>query len=151
MAEAAQPGLQQADHHAVGGQLRASRLLANPSARGWLVVSPPFLYALLLLVGPILVVVTYSFWTQDYLEIRREFTLANYRAALSEPIYRDLLLRSLSISAVVSVVTVVLSYPVAYFISFHGGRYKSLWLFAITVPFWSGYLLRILSWKLILG
>ena len=51
----------------------------------------------------------------------------------------------------VSVVTVVLAFPVAYFVSFHGGRYKGLWLFIITVPFWSGYLLRILSWKVILG
>lgn len=110
-----------------------------------------FLYALLLLVGPILVVITYSFWTQDYLDIRREFTLENYRVALGEPIYRDLLMRSLVISATVSVVTVVLSYPVAYYISFNGGRYKGLWLFAITVPFWTGYLLRILSWKVILG
>jgi len=130
---------------------RVQLALANPTVRGWLVISPPLVYALLLLVGPILVVVAYSFWTQDYLEIRREFTLDNYRAALGEPIYRDLLMRSLWISATVSVVTVVLSYPVAYFISFRGGRFKSLWLFAITVPFWSGYLLRILSWKVILG
>ena len=130
---------------------RAQLALANPTVRGWLMISPPFIYALLLLVGPILVVVAYSFWTQDYLEIRREFTLDNYRAALTEPIYRDLLMRSLWISATVSVVTVLLSYPVAYFISFRGGRFKSLWLFAITVPFWSGYLLRILSWKVILG
>jgi spermidine/putrescine transport system permease protein len=51
----------------------------------------------------------------------------------------------------VSVVTVILAYPVAYFISFHGGRAKGLWIFIITVPFWTGYLLRILSWKVILG
>jgi spermidine/putrescine transport system permease protein len=129
----------------------AGRLASNPSVRGWLVISPPFIYALLLLVGPIIVIVLHSFWTQDYLEIRREFTLDNYRAALGEPIYRDLLWRSIRISLIVSVATVLLAYPVAYFISFHGGRYKSIWLFAITVPFWSGYLLRILSWKVILG
>jgi len=127
------------------------RLPDNPTARGWLVISPPFVYALLMLVGPILVIVAYSFWTQDYLTINREFTLANYREALGAPIYQDLLLRSLRISLIVSIVTVLLAYPVAWFISFHGGRYKSLWLFVITVPFWSGYLLRILSWKVILG
>jgi spermidine/putrescine transport system permease protein len=129
----------------------ANRILSNPEVRGWLVVSPPFLYALLLLAGPIMVIVAHSFWTQDFLTIDRTFTLANYRAALTEPIYIDLLGRSLFVSAVVSIITVLLAYPVAWYISFHGGQYKNLWLFIITVPFWSGYLLRILSWKVILG
>ena len=60
-------------------------------------------------------------------------------------------MRSLFVSVTVAFVTVILAYPVAWFVSFHGGRYKGLWLFVITVPFWSGYLLRILSWKVILG
>lgn len=129
----------------------ANRILSNPEVRGWLVVSPPFIYALLLLAGPIMVIIAHSFWTQDFLTIDRTFTLANYRAALTEPIYIDLLGRSLFVSAVVSIITVLLAYPVAWYISFHGGQYKNLWLFIITVPFWSGYLLRILSWKVILG
>ena len=45
----------------------------------------------------------------------------------------------------------MLAYPIAYFISFHGGRHKSLWLFLITIPFWTSYLLRVMSWKVILG
>ena len=59
--------------------------------------------------------------------------------------------RSLYISLTVSFFTVVLAYPIAYFISFHGGRHKSLWLFLITIPFWTSYLLRVMSWKVILG
>ena len=47
--------------------------------------------------------------------------------------------------------TVVLAYPIAYYISFHGGRHKGLWLFLITIPFWTSYLLRVMSWKVILG
>ncbi len=89
----------------------AARLLSNPGLRGWLTISPPFLYALLLLAGPILVVIAHSFWTQDYLTVDRTFTLANYRMALTEPLYLDLLGRSLFVSAVVSVVTVLLAYP----------------------------------------
>ena len=96
-------------------------------------------------------VIAHSFWTQHYLTIDRTFTLDNYRTALTEPIYRDLLLRSLYVSLVVSFATVVLAYPVAYFISFHGGSRKSLWLFLITIPFWTSYLIRVMSWKVILG
>lgn len=137
-----------------------SRTAPAPSVRSWrkseeatglALVSPTLLYAIALLGLPILTVVTYSFWSQNYLEIDRSFTLENYRAALTEPIYRDLLARSLMISLIVSVVTVLISYPVAWFISFHGGRHKSLLLFLITVPCWTSYLLRVMSWKMILG
>jgi spermidine/putrescine transport system permease protein len=126
-------------------------LLQLEQAQGWALISPTFLFALVLLVAPILVVIAHSFWTQDYLTIDRTFTLEQYRIALTEPIYRDLLLRSLYVSLLVSVFTVVLAYPIAYFISFHGGRHKGLWLFLITIPFWTSYLLRVMSWKVILG
>ena len=39
----------------------------------------------------------------------------------------------------------------AYFISFHGGNRKALWLFLITIPFWTSYLIRMFLWKVILG
>ena len=126
-------------------------LLRSEQSQGMALVSPPFVFALVMLVVPILVIIAHSFWTQTYLTIDRTFTLENYRIALTEPIYRDLLGRSLYISLVVSVLTVLLAYPIAYFISFHGGRHKGLWLFIITIPFWTSYLLRVMSWKVILG
>jgi spermidine/putrescine transport system permease protein len=126
-------------------------LLQSEEAQGWALISPTFLFALVMLVAPILVVIAHSFWTQDYLTIDRTFTLDQYRIALTEPIYRDLLVRSLYVSLLVSVFTVLLAYPIAYFISFHGGRHKGLWLFLITIPFWTSYLLRVMSWKVILG
>ena len=123
----------------------------SDEARGLAMISPTFLYALAVLFLPVLIVIAYSFWTQNYLDIDRTFTLENYRQALTEPIYRDLFVRSLWISLTVSVVTVVFSYPVAWFISFHGGVHRNLWLFLITVPCWTSYLLRVMSWKVILG
>jgi spermidine/putrescine transport system permease protein len=126
-------------------------ILRSQAGQGMALISPTFIYALVMLAVPIVVVIAHSFWTQNYMTIDRTFTLENYRLALTEPIYRDLLWRSLYVSLVVSFVTVVLAYPIAYFISFHGGRHKSLWLFLITIPFWTSYLLRVMSWKVILG
>ncbi|WP_340116786.1 ABC transporter permease [Pelagibius sp. 7325] len=140
-----------------GGTLAAraeglwARLSRNESARGLALVSPTFLYALLLLVAPILVIIAFSFWTQDYLTIDRTATLANYREAWSDPLYRTLMFRSLGVSAVVTAITVLLAYPMAYYLSFHGGQRKALWLFLITIPFWTSYLLRVFAWKIILG
>jgi len=125
--------------------------LQSEASQGLALISPTLVFALVMLVVPIGVVIAHSFWTQNYLTIDRTFTLEQYRLALTEPIYRDLLLRSLYVSLLVSTATVVFAYPIAYFISFHGGRHKSLWIFLITIPFWTSYLLRVMSWKVILG
>jgi len=125
--------------------------LQSEQAQGFALMSPTFFFALALLAAPILVVIAHSFWTQNYLTIDRTFTLENYRIALTEPIYRDLLVRSLWLSLTVSGLTVILAYPIAYYISFHAGRHKALILFLITIPAWTSYLLRIMSWKVILG
>lgn len=128
-----------------------TRLWRSEQARGLALVSPTFLYALLLLAAPILVIITFSFWTQTYLDIDRTPTLGNYREAWTDPLYRVLMFRSLGISAAVTLVTVVLAYPMAYYLSFHVAQRKSLWLFLITIPFWTSYLLRVFAWKIILG
>lgn len=129
---------------------RAGRPLTSRGA-GLLLISPAFLYAIALLALPILIVLLYSVWRQDYLTIDRTFTLDNYAAALTDPIYRDLLARSLWISLATSALTVAFSYPVAWFIHAHGGARKNLLLFLVTIPCWTSYLLRVMAWKVILG
>ncbi len=123
------------------------------SARGGaLLLAPPAVYALALLALPLAGVVALSFFTQDRLVIDTAPTLANYREAAGGAIYRELLGRSLGIAAAVTAVTVLLAFPIAYFVSFHvADRHKSLWLFLITIPFWTSYLIRVFLWKVILG
>jgi len=55
----------------------------------------------------------------------------------------------MSLSATVAVI--LLAYPMAYFLAFRVKRHKMIWLMAITLPFWTSYLLRVFSWKLMLG
>jgi spermidine/putrescine transport system permease protein len=135
----------------IGVRMARAALTAG-GKRGLILVSPPFLYALLLLAVPLATILLFSFWTQDYLDIDTRFTLANYVEAIGDPLYMQLLRRSLLIAGAVTLVTVVLAFPIAYFVSFHvaPGR-KSLWLFLITIPFWTSYLIRVFLWKVILG
>ncbi len=126
-------------------------ILGREARQGLTLISPTMIYALLLLAAPLLTVVTFSFWTQDYLTIDTTLTLNNYREAWTQPIYRILILRSLMVSLVVTLVTVLLAFPIAYYLSFHVTRRKALWLFMITIPFWTSYLLRVFLWKVILG
>jgi len=125
--------------------------IGTDSSRGLALIGLPFSFSLLLLAAPLLLIFFLGFWTQDYLILDHSFSLDNYIEAWTEPIYRDLMLRSLGISAAVTLATVMLAYPMAYFISFHGGNRKALWLFLVTIPFWTSYLLRVFLWKVILG
>ncbi|NBD28866.1 MAG: ABC transporter permease subunit [Alphaproteobacteria bacterium] len=126
--------------------------LTDSGRRGLILVSPPFLYGVLLLAVPLATVLLFSFWTQDYLTIDTSFTFANYSEALADPLYMQLLRGSLLIAGAVTVATVLLAFPIAYFVSFHvQPSRKSLWLFLITIPFWTSYLIRVFLWKVILG
>jgi spermidine/putrescine transport system permease protein len=51
----------------------------------------------------------------------------------------------------VTLVTVALAYPMAYFIAFRVTRGKFVWLLLLNIPFWTSYLLRVFAWKVILG
>ncbi|WP_069298654.1 ABC transporter permease [Neptunicoccus sediminis] len=124
----------------------------SEEASGWLLVSPTLVYSILLLAAPLAMVIALSFWTQDYLDLDKTFTLKNYIEAWSEPIYQTLMARSLKISAFVTALTILLAFPVAYYVSFYvPQKRKPLWIFLITIPFWTSYLMRIFLWKVILG
>ncbi|MBU2958422.1 ABC transporter permease [Paracoccus sp. 1_MG-2023] len=119
---------------------------------GLTLISPPFFYALVILAAPVLTILTYSFLTDGYLEVLREFTLGNYREVLSDPIVRVVMTRSLVVAGVVTFATVVLAFPIAYYVSFFvRPERKAMWLFLITIPFWTSYLIRVFLWKVILG
>jgi spermidine/putrescine transport system permease protein len=135
------------------------RFVSTDGRRSLTLLLAPFFYAVLLMAVPISVVIFTSFQTAG----EGGFTLANYASVFSEPInirgvVRDgswlpgLLPRSLFVSVLVTAATVILAYPVAYYISFVvDPSRKSLWLFLITIPFWTSYLIRIFLWKAILA
>ena len=128
------------------------RLGRSEAASGLAMISPTAVYAILLLAAPLALIFVYSFLTDGYLEIIRTFTFANYIEAWTNELYRVVMIRSLFVSLTVTAVTVLLAFPVAYFVSFHvDPSRKSLWLFLITIPFWTSYLIRVFLWKVILG
>ena len=128
-----------------------SAFMRSEGLRGYSLLSPTLIVMVVTMCVPIGLCIAYSFWTQDYLTIDRTFTLANYQEATSHPLYRALLLRSLRISGTVTVITVLLAYPMAYFVVFHVHGNKMTWIVFLTLPFLTSYLLRVFSWKIILG
>lgn len=125
-------------------------VLRSETGKGLALSAPATLYVGLLVAVPLCILVAYSFWTQTYVDIDRTLTWANYQEAFTDPLVRHLMIRSVAIAGAVTLATVCLAYPIAYFIAFRTQK-KTLWLLLITIPFWSSYLLRVFSWKLILG
>jgi spermidine/putrescine transport system permease protein len=125
--------------------------LRSEPFRGYLLLSPTLVVMISALAVPIGYLVAYSFWTQDYLTIDHTLTIANYIAFFERPIYWVLLKKSILISGTVTLATVVLAYPMAYYIAFRVTHHKLIWLILITIPFWTSYLLRVFAWKIILG
>ena len=136
------------------GRLRSAMrrtLFRRAGLRGYILLSPTLLLLLGAMCLPVGILVMYSFWTQTYLDIDHTLTLANYGSIFNRISYLLLIGKSVLISLTVTVTTVLLAYPIAYFIAFRLHRHKIVWLILITIPFCTSYLLRVFSWKVILG
>jgi spermidine/putrescine transport system permease protein len=73
----------------------------------------------------------------------------NYTDVLGQ--YQHQFLRSIQYSAIVTVVALLLAYPMTYWIAFYGGRFKSSLLLLILMPFFVSFVIRTIQWKFILG
>ena len=125
--------------------------IESESLRGYTLLSPTLLAMLVGLAMPLIVLLTLSFWIQEYLDFIRTFSLKNYLDFFQKPIYTKILFKSIRMSCMVTFVTVLLAYPMAYYIAFRVKHNKLIWLILITVPFWTSYLLRVFAWKIMLG
>jgi spermidine/putrescine transport system permease protein len=119
--------------------------------RGYALLSPTLMVMICALALPIFTLIVYSFWTQDYVQFDKTATLKNYETFFDRSMYGGLLLRSIRMSATVTVITILLAYPVAYFLAFKVRKNIMTWLILINLPFWTSYLLRVLAWKIMLG
>ena len=121
--------------------------------RTWLfiLIAPPALWLVLLFVIPLVTMVLFTFRAGSFGAEREIFTLANYQEYFSNPSYQRMLWISTLIALVVSVFSVVLAYPLAYFLVFRAGALRFTFLLMVIVPAWISLLLRVFAWKLILG
>jgi spermidine/putrescine transport system permease protein len=130
----------------VGGFLRRHRRVVP-----YLLLAPGLLWLILFYVLPSVQMFVTSFWSGT-LETGYEFALSNisnYTAALTR--YSTQFIRSIIYGGAATLLTFAISYPLAYTIAFRGGRFKNLLLFLVVAPFFTSFLLRTLSWKIILG
>ncbi len=124
---------------------------SEPVHRVGLLVIPGAAWLILFGVVPLLVLVLMSFWTSTIYGLSSIFTLDNYRTLINEPVYSRVLLKTLRVAVTVTVITLMLSYPVAYFIAQAKGARRTTLLLLLFVPFWSSYVVRTFVWLPMLG
>jgi len=118
-----------------------------------LLLGPPMIYMSVVYLGSMFSLLAYSFYAIDDFTgmIIREFTLKTYGQLLT-PAHREIFIRTASIAAVVTVIDVIIAFPLAYYIAkFSSSRLKTWLLIGVTIPLWSSYLVRVYAWKLILA
>jgi spermidine/putrescine transport system permease protein len=116
-----------------------------------LVSLPPVLWVALFLLLPYLLMFLHSFWTVRDGVILHHWNFDNYATLFRNPLYVQVLFRTARIAAGVTLLSVLLGYPLAYFLSFHAGPRKELLYQLVIVPLWVSYLVRGYAWKTILG
>ena len=116
-----------------------------------LVSLPPVLWVALFLLLPYALMFVDSFWMVRDGVIVHQWNLQNYAKLFENPLYLDVLFRTMRIAASVTLLSLLLGYPLAYYMSFHAGARKDLLYQLVIVPLWVSYLVRGYAWKTILG
>ena len=127
---------------------------AQSTRNGWLLSTPALVILTLFAVGPLMIVVVYSFLAPgQYGNVEWQFSLDGWRGILwTKDIFDDtygladanisIFWRSIKLSVLTTVLTFAVGFPTAWFIATRPQKSRALWLFLITIPFWTNLLIR---------
>lgn len=132
--------LQALPAHARVGQVRAL-LLASPAT----------LWLMAFTLVPLGLVLLASFWKTSLMGLSTDWTTESWQRVLGASIYFELLFKTFRIAIATTLITLVLSYPVALLLANQHGARKALLILVLFLPFWVGYVVRTFAWLPILG
>ena len=114
-------------------------------------IYPALVWFFIFFILPLSIIFIYSL-TTDYLFTGKQvtFTLGNFLNIFQKKHYLIILLRSLKISLITTIFSIIFSYPIAYFLA-KRTRFDKALIILLMIPFWINYLIRIFAWKLILS
>jgi spermidine/putrescine transport system permease protein len=116
----------------------------------YLLMSPGGLWLLAFFLIPIVFMASISLQTGDIFRgFRLTWAFRNYSDAVAA--YHTQFLRSLLYGGVATAITLIVSFPLAYWIAFYGGRHKTTFLFMLLLPFFVSFVIRTLAWRFILS
>jgi putative spermidine/putrescine transport system permease protein len=125
----------------------------NPRLLLFLMLTPPLLWLGIIYLGSLFALLMQSFFSIDEFSglINREFTLKTYRELL-QPANFDIIVRTITMAACVTVGAAIVAFPIAYFAARYArGKWKALFYLGVMLPMWSSYLVKVYAWKLVLA
>ena len=140
---------------AVGG-LRglATALYRHPRAQLALLLALPLGWFIIAYLGSLALFLVSSFWSVDPFsgKVVTTPTLGNYITILTTPVYRTIALRTLFMATIVTLTTIVVAFPIAFYMArVASPRVRGIMTVSILLPLWSGYLVKVYAWRLILS
>jgi putative spermidine/putrescine transport system permease protein len=119
-----------------------------------LLLAPPLAWLGIVYLGSLFALLIQSFFSFDDFSglVVYELTLRSYVELLTNPANLDIILRTVSMAAAVTIGAALIGFPVAYVMARYAtGRTRALFYLAVMLPLWSSYLVRVYAWKLILA
>jgi putative spermidine/putrescine transport system permease protein len=113
----------------------------------------PLLWLGVVYLGSLLAMLVQSFFSLDGFtgQVIREFTFDTYKQLL-QPSNTDIIIRTVVMAALVTITSAFIAFPLAYFMARYAKReLKGFMYFAVLLPLWSSYLVRVYTWKIILA
>lgn len=124
---------------------------SSEKRRGASLAFPASVLVLMIMIVPILMLFRYSFNHFDASMMVEGFTLDNYVKFFQDSYYRDVFFSTVYVAATCTVLSLVLGFPVAYFLAKTQSRYKSLFIILLVFPLMVGNVVRAAGWMVILG
>ena len=116
----------------------------------WL-ATPVVAAVIALCIAPLAILLLYSFFQVDFVTIVKEPSLKNYARLAASETYRNLIMKAFASGLLVAAITAVIGHPIAYHIAKRVTHYKSALLILLLVPLYTGDLVRIFAWRVLLG
>ncbi len=136
----------------LGGRL-SDLLWRRPGVTLFLLLTPPMLWLGIVYLGSLFALLAQSFFSVDEFSgvIDRTPTLKTW-GELGRPHNLDIIWRTVGMAALVTVASVVIAFPIAYYAARYAkGRWKAFFYLGVMLPLWSSYLVKVYAWKLILA
>jgi spermidine/putrescine transport system permease protein len=113
-------------------------------------LAPAGLWFALFFALPLATVLVISFWLVVNYQLVPAFSLGSY-LKLAQPLYLGIVGRTFAIAVVVTVLSALIGYPVAYFLARKVLRFRVILITLVVLPLWTSYLVRSFAWMLVLG
>jgi len=118
-----------------------------------LLLTPPLLWLVVAYLGSIAVLLFTAFWSVDGFTGRvvADFQLGNLISVATDPLYREVTVRTIVVALAVTLIDAVVAFPMAFYMAkIAPPRTRAFFLVAVTTPLWASYLVKAYAWRVLL-